>query len=325
MAIINYIDAISKAMWEEMERDENVFLIGEDVGNYGGAFKVTKGFQKHFGSNRVIDSVLAESAIIGAATGAAVAGMRPIVEMQFSDFVTNGFSQLVNNTASISYRWNLSCPIVLRMPTGAGVRGGPFHSRNTEAWFFHQPGLKIVAPSTPYDAKGLMKSAIRDDNPVLYLEHKRFYRNIKGEVPDEEYLIEIGVGEIKKSGSDISLITYGGTLHQSIEAAEKIEKENGISVEVVDLRTLAPLDKNIILTSVKKTGKVLIVHEDNLTGGIGAEIAAIISENAFNYLDSPIKRVAAFDIPTPYSPTLEDYFLPNTNKIYSALIELSKY
>ena len=200
MPIINYIDAISKGLWEEMERDKNVFIFGQDVGDYGGAFKVTKGFIKHFGAERVIDAIIAESAIIGAATGAAVAGMRPVVEMQFSDFVTNGFSQLVNNTASIHYRWNLSCPIVLRMPTGAGVRGGPFHSRNTEAWFFHQPGLKIVAPATAYDAKGLIKSAIRDDNPVLFLEHKRFYRNIKDEVPDEEYIVEIGKGDIKKLG-----------------------------------------------------------------------------------------------------------------------------
>ena len=325
MANINYIDAISKGLWEEMERDENVFLFGEDVGEYGGAFKVTKGFLKHFGNKRVIDSVLAESAIIGAATGAAVAGMRPVVEMQFSDFVTNGFSQLVNNTATVSYRWNLACPIVLRLPTGAGVRGGPFHSRNTEAWFFHQPGLKIVAPATPIDAKGLIKSAIRDNNPVLFLEHKRLYRNIKGEVPDGEILIEIGKGEIKKNGSNITLITYGGTLHQSIEAAEKIEKLKGTSVEVLDLRSLVPLDKELIFESVKKTGRVLIVHEDNLTGGIGAEITALIMENCFANLDAPVKRLASFDIPTPYSPTLEDYFLPNTEKIFKALNELSNY
>ncbi len=325
MPVISYIEAISKALWEEMERDESVFLLGEDIGEYGGAFKVTKGFLNHFGTNRVVDTVLAETAIIGAATGAAVVGMRPVAEMQFADFVTTGFSQLVNNTASIHYRWHVPCPMVLRLPSGAGIHGGPFHSRNPEAWFFHQPGLKIVVPSTPYDAKGLMKAAVRDNNPVLYLEHKRLYRHIKGEVPDGEYIVEIGKGDIKREGSDISIITYGSMVHQSLEAAEVLQQEDGVSVEVVDLRSLAPLDTEIILASVRKTGKVLIAHEDTITGGIGGEIAALIVEFAFQFLDAPIKRIGAIDTPTPYSPPLEDFFLPNKEKIITALRELAKF
>jgi 2-oxoisovalerate dehydrogenase E1 component beta subunit len=308
-----------------MERDSSVFLLGEDIGEYGGAFKVTKGFLAHFGSSRVVDTVLAESAILGAATGAALAGMKPVAEMQFADFVTNGFNQLVNNSASIHYRWNLPVPMVVRLPSGAGIHGGPFHSRNPEVWFFHQPGLKLVAPATPYDAKGLIKAAVRDPNPVLYFEHKRLYRHVKGEVPDDDYVVEIGKGEIKRAGTDISLITYGATLHPSIEAAALIEQQEGVEVEVVDLRSLAPLDKELILSSVKKTGKVLIVHEDSLTGGIGGEIAALIAESAFEVLDAPIRRVGAIDTPTPFAPTLEEYFLPNREKILAALKKLAAY
>jgi len=308
-----------------MERDSSVFLLGEDIGEYGGAFKVTKGFLKHFGNDRVIDTVLAESAILGAATGAALAGMKPVAEMQFADFVTNGFNQLINNSASIHYRWNLPVPMVVRLPSGAGIHGGPFHSRNPEAWFFHQPGLKLVAPATPYDAKGLIKAAVRDPNPVLYFEHKRLYRHVKGEVPDDDYVIEIGKGDIKRPGSDCSLITYGATLHPSIEAAALIEQQDGVEVEVIDLRSLAPLDKDLILSSVRKTGKVLIVHEDSVTGGIGGEIAALVAEFAFDHLDAPVKRIGAIDTPTPFAPTLEEYFLPNREKILAALKELAAY
>ena len=325
MATLTYIEAISQGMWEEMEKDPSVFLLGEDIGEFGGAFKVTQGFLEHFGEDRVIDTVLAESAILGAATGAALVGMKPIAEMQFADFVTNGFNQLVNNSATMHYRWNIPVPMVVRLPSGAGIHGGPFHSRNPEAWFFHQPGLKLVAPSTPYDAKGLMKSAIRDPNPVLYFEHKRLYRHIKGEVPEEDYTVEIGKGEIKRKGSDITIITYGATVHHSLEAAEILQRENGVSVEVIDLRSLVPLDRELLLLSVRKTGKALIVHEDTLTGGIGGEIAALIAEFAFQNLDAPIKRIAALDVPTPFSPSLEEFFLPNPAKIVTALRELAAF
>ena len=325
MAAMTYIDAISKAMWEEMERDRSVFLLGEDIGVYGGAFKATKGFLQHFGEERVIDTVLAEAAIIGAATGAALVGMRPIAEMQFADFVTCGFNQLVTNTAKIHYRWQLPVPMVVRLPSGGNIHGGPYHSANPEGWFFHVPGLKIVAPSTPYDAKGLMKSAIRDNNPVLFFEYKYLYRRIKGDVPEDDFVIDIGKGEIRRQGEDIVIVTYGPTVHQSLEAADILAREDGIHVMVVDLRSLAPLDVDLILDSVKKTGKVLIVHEDTLTGGIGAEIAALISEQAFQYLDAPIKRVASLDTPVPFAPPLEEFFLPNTAKIVNALRELSRF
>ncbi|MEW5800443.1 MAG: alpha-ketoacid dehydrogenase subunit beta [Bacteroidota bacterium] len=324
MATLTYIEAISKGLWEEMERDSSVFLLGEDIGKFGGAFKVTKGFIQHFGEDRVIDTVLAETAILGAATGAAVVGMRPVAEMQFADFVTTGFSQLVNNTASIHYRWHVPCPMVVRLPSGAGIHGGPFHSRNPEAWFFHQPGFKIVAPSFPYDAKGLIKAAVRDNNPVLYLEHKRLYRHIKGEVPDTDYIVEIGKGVVRREGTDISVITYGSVVHQALEAADQLAHD-GISIEVVDLLSLMPLDSELILNSVRKTGKVLIAHEDNITGGIGGEISAIISEQAFEFLDAPVKRLGALDIPTPYSPPLEEFFLPNTKKMVAALKVLAAY
>lgn len=325
MATLTYIEAISKGLWEEMERDQSVFLIGEDIGPFGGAFKVTKGFLQHFGEDRVIDTVLAETAILGAATGAAVVGMRPVAEMQFADFVTTGFSQLVNNSASIHYRWHLPCPMVVRLPSGAGIHGGPFHSRNPEAWFFHQPGFKIVAPSTPYDAKGLIKAAVRDNNPVLYLEHKRLYRHIKGEVPETDYIVEIGKGDVKRRGSDLTVITYGSMVHMALEASEMLQQEMNISTEVIDIRTLMPLDLNLIYSSVRKTGKVLIAHEDNMTGGIGGEIAALIAEHCFQSLDAPVKRIGAIDTPTPYSPTLEEFFLPNAQKVLAALKELASY
>ncbi len=325
MAAMTYIEALSRGMWEEMERDKSVFLIGEDIGPYGGAFKATKGFLDHFGNERVIDATLSEAAIIGAATGAAVVGMRPIAEMQFADFVTCGFNQLVVNSAKSHYRWNLPVPMVVRLPTGGYIHGGPYHSTNPEAWFFHVPGLKIVAPSTPYDAKGLMKAAVRDNNPVLYLEYKYLYRRIKGDVPEGDYVVEIGKGEVKRSGSDAVIFTYGSTTHFSLEAAEQLSKEDGADVMVVDLRSLMPLDKELILSSVRSTGKVLIVHEDNVTGGIGAEIAALISEHAFQSLDAPIRRIGALDTPVPFAPPLEEYCLPNKEKIVHALRELCSY
>lgn len=321
---LTYLEAISEGLREEMQRDKSVFLLGEDIGTYGGAFKITKGFIEEFGERRVIDTVLGEAAIIGAATGAAIAGMRPVAEMQFADFITNGFNQLVNVSAKYYYRNCIPVPMVVRLPSGGGMSGGPFHSINPEAWFFHVPGLKLVAPATPYDAKGLIKAAIRDPNPVLYFEHKYLYRHIKGEIPDEDYTVPIGKADLKRKGNDITVITYGTGVHWALEAAETMAKER-VEVEVVDLRTLLPLDKGTILNSVKKTGKVLIVHEDTLTGGIGGEVAALIAEHAFQYLDAPIKRIASIDTPVPYAPTLEEFFLPNAEKVLDALRTLTRY
>ncbi len=325
MPTMTYIEAISNAMWEEMERDPSVFLIGEDIGAYGGAFKATKGFLQHFGEERVIDAPLSEAAIIGAATGAAVVGMRPIVEMQFADFVTNGFNQLVVNSAKTHYRWHLPVPMVVRLPTGGYIHGGPYHSASTEAWFAHTPGLKVVAPATPADAKGLMKAAIRDNNPVLFMEYKYLYRRVKGEVTEGDNLVEIGKADIKREGSDIALITYGSAVHFSLEAAELVAKNDGVETLVLDLRTVSPLDTAAIFDAVKRTGKVLIAHEDNVTGGIGAEVSALISDNVFQYLDAPIKRLGALDVPVPFAPTLEEYVLPNTEKVVKALQELSAF
>jgi 2-oxoisovalerate dehydrogenase E1 component beta subunit len=321
---LTYLEAISEGLREEMRKDKSVFLLGEDIGTYGGAFKVTKDFVEDFGEDRVIDTVLGESAIIGAATGAAIAGMRPVAEMQFADFVTNGFNQIVNIAAKYYYRNFVPVPLVIRLPSGGGIHGGPFHSTNPEAWFFHVPGLKLVAPSTPYDAKGLIKAAIRDPNPVLYFEHKYLYRHIKGEIPDKDYIVLIGKADVKREGTDISVITYGTGVHWALEAAEIMAKE-GVEIEIVDLRTLLPLDKESIYRSVKKTGKVLIVHEDTLTGGIGGEVAALISEHAFQHLDAPIKRVTSIDTPVPYAPTLEEYFLPSTQKVLTAIRELAQF
>lgn len=321
---LTYIEAISEGLREEMRRDPTVFLIGEDIGRFGGAFKVTKGFSEEFGDDRVIDSVLAEGAIIGAATGAALAGLRPVAEMQFADFITNGFNQIVNLAAKYYYRNFVPVPMVVRLPSGGGIRGGPFHSGNPEAWFLHVPGLKIVAPSTPFDAKGLLISAIRDPNPVLYFEHKFLYRHSKGEVPEGLYQIPIGKADIKRAGSDISIITYHTGVQWALDAATVLA-ESGIDCEVVDLRTLLPLDKETILASVRKTGKVLIMHEANLTGGVGAEIAALIASGAFEHLDAPIRRLASPDTPVPFAPSLEDAFLPDAAKVREAVENLMAY
>ncbi len=324
MSVITYIEAISKGLREEMQRDESVFCLGEDIGEYGGAFKVTKGFLKEFGEERVIDTILAETAIVGVAVGAAMMGLRPVAEMQFADFVSCGWNQIVNMAAKCHYRWGAAVPMVIRLPSGGGLHAGPFHSQNPEAWFFHVPGLKLVAPSTPYNAKGLIKAAIRDNNPVLYFEHKYLYRHLKDEVPDDDYIVPIGKAEIRRSGRDISLITYGSMVMRSLEAAENLAKE-GVEVEVLDLQSLLPFDKELILKSVKKTNKVLIVHEATLTGGIGAEIAAVISQEAFEYLDAPIRRLASIDTPVPYSSPLEEFFMPNVEKITEQLRQLASY
>ena len=321
-----YLEAISSGLREEMARDESVFCLGEDIGVYGGAFKITEGLMDEFGEDRVIDTPLAEAAIIGAAMGAAIMGMRPVAEMQFADFITTGFNQLVNNAAKTYYRWGAKVPMVIRCPSGAIGNAGPFHSQNPEAWFFRVPGLKIVTPSTPYDAKGLLKAAIRDNNPVLYFEHKGLYRDkkISQVLPDEDYTVPIGEAALRREGTDITIITYGKMVHKSLEAAEVLSKD-GIDVEVLDLRSLLPFDRGMILTSVKKTSRLLIVHEDTLTGGIGGEMAAIIADEAFEYLDAPIKRVAAIDTPVPFSPPLENFFLPNTEKIVEALRDLAAF
>ena len=322
-----YIKAINAALHEEMRRDENVFVMGEDVADLGGAFKATEGLLDVFGEERVIDTPISEALIVGAGIGAAILGMRPVVEMQFADFISCGFDQIVNTAATLRYRHGgkAACPLVIRAPSGAGVHGALFHSQNPEARFTRVPGLKVVAPATPYDAKGILKSAIRDGNPVVYFEHKRLYRSIKEDLPEGDFTVPIGVAEIRKPGDDLSIITYGGTLGQSLDAARIVEKEDGLSVEVLDLRTLLPLDREAILATARKTGKVLVVHEDRLTGGIGGEVAAIVAENAFEYLDGPVRRVAALDAPVAFSPPLENAILPNTNKIVDAIRSLAAY
>ncbi len=325
MATMTYMDAISRGMWEEMERDPDVFLMGEDIGTYGGAFKLTKGFQQHFGAERVIDSVLSESALIGAGVGAAIAGMRPVIEMQFADFVSYGFTQLVMNAAKIHYRWNLAVPLVVRLPSGGYIHGGPYHSASPEGWFFHVPGLKMVAPATAYDAKGLMTSAIRDNNPVLFVESKYLYRRAKGDVPESGYEVEIGRANVKRKGADVTVITYGSALHLCLEAAEKVAASEGIETGVVDLRTLSPLDTETIFREVRATGKALVVHEDHLTGGVGAEVAALLSEHVFRHLDAPVRRVAGLDAPVPFAPPLEEHCLPSPEKIVTAITELARY
>jgi pyruvate/2-oxoglutarate/acetoin dehydrogenase E1 component len=319
-----YIDAITQAMAEEMARDERVFLMGEDVGSYGGAFKTSAGLIERFGAERVIDTPISEIAIVGAASGAALMGMRPIAEMQFIDFITCAYDILVNFAATSRYRVGSSCPIVVRGPAGGGVHGGPFHSLNPEAMFMNRPGLKIVYPGTAYDAKGLLKAAIRDDDPVLYIEHKFLYRRIKEDLPQEEFVVPIGKANVRRRGKDLSIITWGAMIYVADEAAEELAKE-GVSVEIVDLRSIIPFDEQAILESVAKTNRVIILHEAPLTGGAGAEFAARIAEKAFEYLDAPIKRVASLDVPTPYSPPLEAFYLPNKDKVIAAARELLRY
>ncbi|MTD29919.1 alpha-ketoacid dehydrogenase subunit beta [Planomicrobium sp. YIM 101495] len=327
MAVMSYIDAITLAMKEEMERDEKVFVIGEDVGKKGGVFKATQGLYDQFGEQRVIDAPLAESAIAGVGVGAAMYGLRPIAEMQFADFIMPAINQIISEAARIRYRSNndWSCPMVVRAPFGGGVHGALYHSQSVEAIFANQPGLKIVIPSTPYDAKGLLKAAIRDEDPVLFFEHKRAYRLIKGEVPEEDYTIEIGKADVKREGEDITVITYGLAVHFALQAAERLA-EDGHSVHLLDLRTIYPLDKEAIIEAAKKTGKVLLITEDNKEGSIIGEVAAIIAENCLFDLDAPIMRLAGPDVPAmPYAPTMEKYFMINPDKVEKAMRELAEY
>ncbi len=324
---VTLLEAISEALYEEMTRDESVFLLGEDIGVYGGAFKVTRDFLGHFGPQRVIDTPIAEGGFTGAAAGAAHMGLRPVVEMQFMDFISPAYDVITNYIATSRYRGAGPMPLVIRGPVGGGNRGGPFHSQNVEMAFFHTPGLKIVYPSTAYDAKGLMKAAIRDDNPVIFEEHKGLYRApaLREILPDEDYVVPLGKARIVREGSDLTIVSYGAMVHKSVEAAETMATEDGASVEVIDLRTLLPLDEDAIVESVKKTGKLLVVHEDTRTGGIAGEIAIRVSEKAFEWLDGPILRVTAIDSPVPYSGSLEDYFLPQTDDVLAAARYLAAY
>lgn len=325
MAEITYLEAIREALFEEMERDSNVFCMGEDIGAYGGAFKVTDGLLAKYGENRVIDTPISEAGFVGAAAGASHMGMRPVVELQFIDFISCAYDMLTNYIATARYCAFLPCPLVVRGPSGGYVRGGPFHSQNPEAAFLHTPGLKIVYPATASDAKGLLKAAIRDDDPVLFFEHKYLYRRIKEEMPGGDHVVPIGKARIAREGKDLSIITYAATVWKALEAAEQLEKEDGLSVEVLDLRTLLPMDDEAIVATVKKTNRVLILHEDTRTGGVAGEIAARINEHAFEWLDAPILRVTAADVPLPFAPPLEDYVLPQVADIVAVARRLAAY
>jgi 2-oxoisovalerate dehydrogenase E1 component beta subunit len=326
LAEVTYLEALRQGLWEEMERDERVFILGEDVGAYGGAFKLTEGFLEEFGADRVIDTPISEAAIVGAAAGAAHMGMRPVAEMQFIDFIAAAYDVLTNYVATARYRAGLATPMVVRGPAGGYVRGGPFHSQMPEAAFFHTPGLKLVCPATARDAKGLIKAAIRDEDPVIYFEHKFLYRRIKEELPeDEEILTPIGEARVAQEGTDLTIVTWSATVWKALEAAQQLGESEGVSVEVVDLRSLLPMDDAAIVASVRKTNRLLIVHEDTRTGGVGGEITARVSEQAFEWLDAPIRRVTARDAPLPYAAQLEDYVLPQTEEIVVAARELLEY
>ena len=327
MAVKRILDAVRDALREEMDRDPSVILLGQDIGVNGGVFRATEGIWETFGEERVLDTPLAESGIVGVAVGAALNGLRPVAEIQFVDFIYPAFNQIVSEAARHNYRTNgdYPVPMVIRAPFGGGVHGGLYHSQSVEAFFLHVPGLKVVIPSDPYDAKGLLIAAIRDNNPVLYFEHKRAYNLVQGEVPEGDFTVPIGEAIVRRAGEGASLISYGLAVHQCLEAAVVLEKD-GIDCDVIDLRTISPLDADTVLTSVRKTGKVCIVHEDNLTGGVGAEVAAIIAKDAFESLDGPIFRVAAPDVPSfPYSPPLEEYCLPTVDKMVRAVRELAEY
>ena len=326
MAAVTYLEAIRRGLWEEMERDPNVFCIGEDIGIYGGAFKVTEGFIDRFGPERVVDTPIAESAIVGAAFGAALTGLRPVAEFQFIDFIACAFNQIVNVLAKSHYRWGAPAPVVLRGPCGGGVHGGPFHSQNPEMWFVQTPGMKVVAPGTPTDAYGLIKSAVRDNNPVLFLEHKFLYRRIKEELPNGsgEFTVPLGKARVAREGRHLSVITYAAMLHVALEAAEILAKE-GIELEVVDLRTLLPLDRQAIAETVRRTNKVIILHEHTKTGGLAGEVAAVINEEVFDELDAPIVRIASLDTPVPFSPPLEHAFLPKVEDVVREARRLKAY
>jgi 2-oxoisovalerate dehydrogenase E1 component beta subunit len=316
MALTTYVEAIRQGIWEEMEQDERVFVLGEDVGAYGGAFKVTAGMLERFGEWRIIDTPISESGIVGAAIGAALMGMRPIAEMQFADFISCAFDQITNFAAKCRYRWGAGVPIVVRGPSGGGVHGGPFHSQNPEMYYVHTPGLKVVCPATAYDAKGLIKAAIRDPDPVIYFEHKFLYRRVKEELPLEDFVVPIGKAAIRRAGTDMTVVTYGAMVHIALE---------GIDLEILDLRSLLPFDKEAVLESVRKTNKVILLHEDTRIGGFAGELAAIISEEAFESLDGPIRRITAPDTPVPYSPPLEEFFLPKVSDVVRVARELYAY
>jgi len=323
---LTYLEGIREALAEEMRRDPKVFVLGEDVGEYGGAFGVTQGLFQEFGESRVIDTPISESAIVGVSIGASLRGYRPVAEMQFADFISCGFDQIVNQAATLRYRYGgrASVPIVVRAPSGGNVGGGLYHSQNPEAWFIHRPGLKVVAPSTAFDAKGLLKAAIRDDNPVVYFEHKYLYRRAKGPVPEGDEIVPIGVAATRREGDDITLLTYGAMVQPSLEAAERLSKD-GVEVEVIDLRTLLPFDRDAILRSVEKTNRAMIVHEDVKTLGLGAELSAVIMEEKFHALDAPVMRVTYPDTHCPFSNVLEAFNLPDTDKITDALRKLAEY
>jgi 2-oxoisovalerate dehydrogenase E1 component beta subunit len=323
---LSYLEAIREALFEEMRRDPKVFVLGEDVGAYGGAFGVTQGLYDEFGDSRVLDTPISESAIVGISIGAALRGYRPVAEMQFADFIASGFDQIVNQAATLRYRYGgrAALPMVVRAPSGGNVGGGLYHSQNPEAWFVHRPGLKVVAPSTAYDAKGLLKAAIRDDNPVIYFEHKYLYRREKGPVPEADEIVPLGVARTRRPGDDVTLLTYGAMVAPSLEAADRLGRE-GVEVEVIDLRTLMPFDKETIFASVERTNRVLIVHEDVRTLGIGAELSALVGEERFAYLDAPIMRITYPDTYTPFSGALEKFVLPDADKITAGLRTLAGY
>jgi len=324
MAAITYLEAIRQGLFEEMRKDERVVCMGEDIAQYGGAFKVTQGLYDEFGPTRVINTPIAESAIVGAAIGMSMNGLLPVVEMQFIDFITCAFDQITSYAAKSRYRWGVGVPIVIRGPSSGNVHGGPFHSANPEMYFAHTPGLKVVEPATVYDAKGLLKAAIRDPDPVLFFEPKYLYRRIKDEIPSEDYIVPIGKAAMRKQGTDITLVTYGTMLYVAQEAAEHLEKE-GISLEVIDLRSILPFDEEMILSSVKKTGRCIVLHEDTLTGGLGGEICARIVDQAFVYLEAPVKRITAPDTPVPFAQTLEEFFLPKASDVIRVSKELMAF
>ncbi len=321
---MTYIEAITQALREEMRRDRNVFCLGEDIGAYGGAFKATKGLLEEFGPLRVLDTILAESAIVGVAIGAALMGMRPVAEMQFADFIACGMNQLVNHAAKARYRWGAKVPMVVRLPAGGYVHGGPFHSQNPEAWFCHVAGLKVAAPATPADARGLLKAAIRDDNPVVYLEHKYLYRRVKGDLPEGDGVVPLGAAAVARPGRDATVVTYGSGVHLAVDAADTLAEE-GLEVEVIDLRTLIPYDRGTLRASIARTHRVLVLHEAPLTGGFGGEIASWIGEELFEELDAPVGRLGSADVPIPYSPVLENRVLPGKGRVLHALRELLAY
>ncbi len=325
MSAVTYLEAIRQGLWEEMEADPRVFLLGQDIGTYGGAFRVTAGFLERFGPERIIDTPISESAMVGAAIGAGMMGMRPVVEMQFIDFIACAFNQIVNFAATTHYRWGPAVPIVVRGPSGGGVHGSAFHSTNPEGYFHRAPGLKIVAPATAADAKALIKAAIRDPNPVLYFEHKFLYRRIKETLPAELPEVPLGQARLARPGRDLSVVTWGAMLHVALEAAERLAAEDGIEIEVLDLRTLKPLDDEAILATARKTSRVLVLSEEPRTGSLAGEVAARVAEQAFDWLDAPVGRLTCLDTPVPYSPPMEEYYLPNVDKLVARVRRLAEH